>query len=97
MAQVVKNKTKKQTKTSANAGDTREVGLIPGLGRSMPWRQSNPVFLPRESLGQRSLAGYSAWGRKELDTTEATEHAHMRSIKGQKNQHLMDRSVYQVI
>ena len=25
--------------------------------------------------GQRSLAGYSPWDHKELDTTEATEHA----------------------
>ena len=25
--------------------------------------------------GQRSLEGYSPWGCKELDTTEATEHA----------------------
>ena len=24
----------------------------------------------------RSLAGYSPWGHKELDTTKATEHAH---------------------
>ena len=30
------------------------------------------VFLPRESHGQKSLAGYSPWGHKELDTTEAT-------------------------
>ena len=29
-----------------------------------------PVFLPEESHGSRSLAGYSLWGRKELDTTE---------------------------
>ena len=29
-----------------------------------------PVVLPGESHGQRSLAGYSSWGRKELDTTE---------------------------
>ena len=29
-----------------------------------------PVFLPRESHGQRSLEGYSPWGRKESDTTE---------------------------
>ena len=28
------------------------------------------VFLPRESHGQRSLAGYSPLGRKKLDTTE---------------------------
>ena len=25
---------------------------------------ATPVFLPGESLGQRSLAGYSPWGRK---------------------------------
>ena len=28
------------------------------------------VFLPEESHGQRSLAGYSLWGHKALDTTE---------------------------
>ena len=36
-----------------------------------------PAFLPGESHGQRSLAGYSPWGRKESDTTEATEHTHV--------------------
>ena len=44
----------------------------------MLWRrawQPAPVFLPGESHGQRSLAGYSPWGRKESDTTEGTEHA----------------------
>ena len=30
-------------------------------------RQSTPVFLPGESHGQRSLVGYSPWGRKESD------------------------------
>ena len=37
-------------------GDTRDAGLIPGLGRSLrrKW-QSTPVFLPGESHGQRSL------------------------------------------
>ena len=29
------------------------------------------VFLSAESHGQRSLAGYSPWGRTELDMTEA--------------------------
>ena len=29
-----------------------------------------PVFLPGEFHGQRSLAGYSPWGLKELDTTD---------------------------
>ena len=28
-----------------------------------------------ESHGQKSLACYSSWGHKELDTTEVTEHA----------------------
>ena len=34
--------------------------------------QLTPVLLPGESHGQRSLAGYSPWGHKESDTTEAT-------------------------
>ena len=34
--------------------------------------QPAPVFLPGESHGQRSLAGYSPWGHTELDMTEVT-------------------------
>ena len=37
------------------------------------WRRewlSTPVFLPGESNGQRSLAGYSPWGCKESDAFE---------------------------
>ena len=30
---------------------------------------TTPVFLPGESCGQRSLAGYGPWGHKALDTT----------------------------
>ena len=40
---------------------------------SRAWRrkwQPTPVFLPRKSHGQRSLADYSPWDRKESDTTE---------------------------
>ena len=43
--------------------------------RKVPWRrawQPAPVFLPGESHGQRSLAVYNPWGRKESDTTEVT-------------------------
>ena len=57
---------------SANTGDTEDVGLIPGQGRSPgggKWLPS-PVFLPRKSHGQRSLAVYSPWGHEESDTTE---------------------------
>ena len=34
--------------------------------------QITPIFLPGEPHGQRSLAGYSPQGLKELDTTEMT-------------------------
>ena len=43
------------------------------LGGEDPCRrkwQPTPVFLSRESHGQRSLAGCSPWGHKESDTTE---------------------------
>ena len=39
------------------------------------WRrawQPTLLFLPGKPHGQRSLAGYSPWGCKELDTTEVT-------------------------
>ena len=39
----------------------------------IPWREgmaTPPAFLPGESHGQRSLAGYSPWGLKESDMTE---------------------------
>ena len=35
------------------------------------WRrkwQPTPVFLPGEFYGQRSLVGYTPWGRKDSDT-----------------------------
>ena len=35
--------------------------------RKIPWRrawQPTPVFLPGEFPGQRSLVGYSPWGRR---------------------------------
>ena len=44
----------------ANAGNARDSGSIPGLGRS-PWRQPTPVFLPGKFHGQSSLAGYTSW------------------------------------
>ena len=31
---------------------------------------TTPVFLPRESHGQKSLVGYSPWDHTESDTTE---------------------------
>ena len=59
----------------ANSGDLSDAGSIL-VGKSPCRRawQPTPAFLPGESHGQRSLAGYSPWGHTESDTTEATQH-----------------------
>ena len=47
--------------------------------RKIPWRrkwQLTPVFLPGKFHEQRSPAGYTPWGHKEMDATKATERAH---------------------
>ena len=52
----------------------RRHGFDPWAGK-MPWRRNwlpTPVFLPGEFHEQRRLVGYSPWGRKELDMTDAT-------------------------
>ena len=53
----------------ANAGDS---GSIPGSGRSPAGEHG--VLPGEESHGQRSLAGYSPWGRKESDRTDRVTH-----------------------
>ena len=58
-----------------------ETGFDPWV-RKIPWRrkqQPTPVLLPGKFHGWRSLMGYSAWGRKELDTTEQL---HFTSLQG---------------
>ena len=60
-----------QSRRNKRCGYSRWVGKI-------PWKKAwppTPVFLPGESHGQRSLAGYSPWGRKESDMTEVTSYA----------------------
>ena len=45
---------------------------IPWVGK-ISWKrkwQPIPALLPGKCYGQRSLVGYSPWGRKESDTTE---------------------------
>ena len=59
-------------------------GFNPWVGK-IPWRrkwQPTPVFLPGESHGQRSLAGCSPWGLKELDITERLSLTHSFHILG---------------
>ena len=62
----------------AKGGRHKRHRFDPWVGE-IPWRrawQPTPVLSPGESQGQRSLAGYSPWGRKESDTIEATWHSH---------------------
>ena len=61
VAQTVKNLPVMQETWVQSLGwkDTLEAAWLP-----------TPIFLPREFHGQRSLAGYSQWGCKELDVTE---------------------------
>ena len=59
---------KESTCSSGDSGD----GSIPGIEKILcmtKW-QPIPVFSPGESRGQRSLAGYSPEGRKELNMTK---------------------------
>ena len=62
--------------SACNAGASSS---IPGLERFPGERNCyplQPVFLPGESHGQRSLAVYSPWSRKELDMTKQLTHTH---------------------
>ena len=55
----------------ASTGDARDTDLIPGLGRSPAEGNGNPLqYSCLENPVERSLAGYSPWGHKELDMTE---------------------------
>ena len=67
MALVVKN-------PPANAGDVRDMGLIPEKGRSPGGGHGSPLQCAclKNPQGQRSRVGYSPWGHKESDTTEST-------------------------
>ena len=47
--------------------DAGDAGSIPGSGRFPGEGNGNPL-----QHGRRSLAGYSPWGQKESDMTEAT-------------------------
>ena len=62
--------------SACNAGDP---GSIPESRRSLRGGHGNPLQYSclENPHGQRSLEGYSQQGRKESDTSEATEHPHM--------------------
>ena len=61
-----------------SACDLGDLGSMSGSGRSPGGGRGNPLqcsFLENPH-GQRSLAGYSPWGRKESETTERLSRAH---------------------
>ena len=71
----------KKNKIKLFAATQMQLGVI--TTRFDPWVrqvlcrrewQSTPGFLPGESHGQRSLVGYSPWGRRESDTTTRGHH-----------------------
>ena len=61
--------------SACNAGD---LGLIPGIRRPLGEGNGNPLQYPclENPRGQRSLAGYSPWVPKELDTTDRLSTGH---------------------
>ena len=61
VAQTVKNL------SAAQETQFQSLGWEDPLEKEM---QPTPVLLPGKSHGQRSMVGYSPWGRKELDMTE---------------------------
>ena len=58
--------------SAGDPGSIPESGRTLGKGNWLP----TPVFLPGKFHGQRSLAGYSPWGRKRIGHDRETPHAH---------------------
>ena len=61
----------------ANAGDTRDEGLIPGSGRSPGGGNGNPLqyFCLENPMDRRTKRATTVHGIAESDMTEVTEHA----------------------
>ena len=63
--------------SASSTGDTRDVSLTHGWRVSPEKGMAFHFSILTGRTGQRSLVGYSPWGRKESDMTEATEHARL--------------------
>ena len=77
-----------------SACSARDLALISGSGRSPgegnEWL-SIPAFLPGKFHGQRSLVGYSPWGRKELDMIEQLTLSLSRYLRWVKNKRTLKK------
>ena len=67
---------KKKKKPASNGGDIRDVGSIPGSGRSPGGGHSDPLQYSclENPMDRGALVGYHPWGHKELNMTEVTWH-----------------------
>ena len=61
--------------TACNAGDERDMELIPGWGRCPGGGHGNPLQYSclENPMDRGGLEGYSPWGCKESETAESTE------------------------
>ena len=73
----------------AKAGDAGDTGSVLGSGRSPGGGHGNPLQYSglENPYGQRSLGGYSPWGRRESGMTEglsthSTSNRHLRQVCG---------------
>ena len=69
---LIETRTPRWCSDKESACQCRRHRFNPWVGK-IPWRRKwhpTPVFLPGKSHGQRSLAGYSPWGRKESNMTK---------------------------
>ena len=76
--------------TVKNLPAMQETWFDPWIGK-IPWRRKwppTPVFLPGEFHGQRSLVGYSPWGRKESDTKNKEKKRKRKEIRLDENAQL---------
>ena len=71
--------------SKASACNARDLGSIPGSGRSPRKWQPTSVLLPGNFHGQRSLVGYCPWDCKESDMTEQLHFTSPIQSKLQKN------------
>ena len=68
--------------STCNAGDTGDVGLIPGFGRSPGEGKGNTLqYSCLVNPMDRGSCQASSWGHKESDTTQGLSRKHVNSIK----------------
>ena len=80
MAHLVKN-------PPVKAGDARDAGFIPWLGRCLGEGSGNPLQYSCLGVSWTEEAGYSPWGHKESNKTEHT-HTHTHTHTQGQAEHL---------